>query len=246
MSEILAARTTKLETVIEARGLSKVYWDGDRELQIFKQLSLSVKKGEGIAILGPSGSGKTTLLNILAGLDKPSEGEVLLEGIAIHSLSENEKARFRNKHVGFVFQFYHLLPEFSAIENVMLPALIGHQFKAAKNVRIKAERLLENVGLKERLKHFPSELSGGEQQRVAIARALINEPAFLFCDEPTGNLDAAIGAEIIGVLQGLFKRQNKTVLIVTHDERVAAVADRIWNLTEREWNIPKAGDSDGT
>ncbi len=219
---------------VEAASLGKVYWDGDRPLEILKDANFSSGRGEGIAIWGPSGSGKTTFLNLLSGLDRPDKGWVRLLGTDIHGLGEKEKARFRNRKIGFVFQFYHLLPEFSAVENVMLPALVGGE-TGSESARFRAERLLERVGLEGRFRHFPGELSGGEQQRVAIARALANDPEILFCDEPTGNLDARIGREIIGLLEELFKKERKTVLIVTHDERIAKMADRTWNILKNGW-----------
>ncbi|OIO38139.1 MAG: lipoprotein-releasing system ATP-binding protein LolD [Candidatus Omnitrophica bacterium CG07_land_8_20_14_0_80_50_8] len=223
------------ETSIEALAVSKVYWDGDRSLEILKGISFSVKTGEGVAVLGPSGSGKTTLLNILSGLDKPSAGAVKLQGIRISDLSEKAKADFRNQTIGFIFQFYHLLSEFTALENVMLPALIGKKMGSNLEARPKAEALLVRVGLKERLRHYPSELSGGEQQRVAIARALMNDPRILFCDEPTGNLDVRMSLEIAELLRSLFESEKKTVLVVTHDERVARITSRVWNIVERDW-----------
>ncbi len=219
------------ELVIEAVGVSKVYWDGTRTLQVLKDVSLTVKRGESVAVLGPSGSGKTTLLNMLSGLDRPAEGIVRLAGQDIHSLSEAAKARFRNEHIGFVFQFYHLLPEFTALENVMLPALI----RGSREAEAKAKALLERVGLTARLTHYPSELSGGEQQRVALARALVNDPAIVFCDEPTGNLDPATGFEMAALIENLSTREKKTVLIVTHDRGLAARATRIWNITQGNW-----------
>ena len=170
------------ETSIEAIGLGKVYWDGNRQLDVLKNVNFSVQRGEGIAILGPSGSGKTTLLNVLSGLDEPTRGAVKIGGVEIHCLNEKAKARLRNQKIGFVFQFYHLLSEFSALENVMLPALMrskaeGGRWKGkTSDIRVRATTLLEKVALKDRLSHYPSELSGGEQQRVAIARALMNDP----------------------------------------------------------------------
>ena len=219
--------------VIEAQGVSKVYWDGDKTLQVLKDISLTVKKGEMLAVLGPSGSGKTTLLNILSGLDKPSTGTVQLEGQDLYQLSERQMARVRNERIGFVFQFYHLLPEFTALENVILPAKIarsgsvlgGH---AAQGER--AKRLLDQVGLSARASHYPSEMSGGEQQRTALARALMNDPAILFCDEPTGNLDPATGKEVAKLIKDLSVQSGKTVLVVTHDPSVAGLATRVWNM----------------
>ncbi|MGH7198234.1 MAG: ABC transporter ATP-binding protein [Candidatus Omnitrophota bacterium] len=227
------------ETTIEAVNLSKVYWDGDRTLEIFRNVSFAVRRGEGVAILGPSGSGKTTLLNLLSGLDRPSEGEVRLAGVPLTRLGEGAKASFRNRNVGFVFQFYHLLSEFTALENVMLPALVGKGRGNARQARERAAGLLGRVGLGDRLTHFPGELSGGEQQRVAIARALMNDPKILFCDEPTGNLDARMGREIAELLKGLFAERDKTVLIVTHDERIAQMADRVWDLATGGWQTLK-------
>ncbi|OIO36176.1 MAG: hypothetical protein AUJ72_06090 [Candidatus Omnitrophica bacterium CG1_02_46_14] len=223
------------ETSIEAIGLGKVYWDGDRSLEIFKELSFSIKTGEGVAILGPSGSGKTTLLNILSGLDKPTSGEAKLGGISVSGLSEKDKADFRNKTIGFIFQFYHLLSEFTALENVMLPALMSKNGPVRAGAKQKAKNLLERVGLKDRMQHFPSELSGGEQQRVAIARALVNDPKILFCDEPTGNLDARMGAEITELLRSLFDKEKKTVLVVTHDQKIASSVSRVWDIVTHDW-----------
>ncbi len=225
------SETSQRETVIEASGISKVYLDGGRKLQVLSRISLAVKAGEGVAILGPSGSGKTTLLNLLSGLDTPSEGTVRLDGVNINALSERDKAALRNGRIGFVFQFYHLLPEFTALENVMLPAMIGPGQNAAAQ-KSKAEGLLKRLGLEPRSDHFPSELSGGEQQRVAIARALMNDPKMLFCDEPTGNLDPKMGLEIAELIHGFFKEWDKTVLVVTHDERIAKMADRVLRMED--------------
>jgi ABC-type lipoprotein export system ATPase subunit len=221
--------------MIEAVNLSKVYWDGDRTLEVLKNITFAARRGEGIAILGPSGSGKTTLLNLLSGLDRPSAGEVRLDGRPLGRMSESAKASFRNRHVGFVFQFYHLLSEFTALENVMLPALIGAGRRDRRAARERAEGLLARVGLGDRMKHFPAELSGGEQQRAAIARALMNDPKILFCDEPTGNLDAQMGRGIADLLKGFFAERDKTVLIVTHDERIAQTADRVWEIASGSW-----------
>lgn len=234
MSRVLESSVGQ-ETSIEAAGISKVYWDGGRRLEILKNVSFTVKKGEGIAILGPSGSGKTTLLSILSGLDKPNTGRVSVGGVFLNELDGVKKARFINKHIGFVFQFYHLLAEFSALENVMLPALIRKEGQKTETVRERAVSLLTRLGLKDRTAHFPSELSGGEQQRVAIARSLMNDPGILFCDEPTGNLDLRMSFEIAELLKSLFQKEGKTVLVVTHDERIARMADRVWNIVDGRW-----------
>ena len=220
------------ETTVEACGVSKVYWDGGRPLQILKNVSLTVRKGEGIAILGPSGSGKTTLLNILCGLDAATEGTVSLGGFELAKLNERARADLRNRRLGFVFQFYHLLPEFTALENVMLPVLLRPRDRSEKNARQKAGVLLEKVGLRDRAGHYPAELSGGEQQRVAIARALVNDPDILFCDEPTGNLDPETGEGVLALIRDFFEKEKKTALIVTHDARIAKMATRVWNIVK--------------
>ncbi len=228
------SRASLDETSVEAIGLSKVYWDGRRRLEIFRAISFAVRPGEGVAILGPSGSGKTTLLHLLSGLDQPTEGEVKLGGVSLRKLNGRDKSVLLNKKIGFVFQFYHLLSELTALENVMLPARIGGGIPLSET-RERARCLLGRVGLDERAGHFPSQLSGGEQQRVAIARALINDPEILFCDEPTGNLDLATAAGIAELLQSFFKNDRKTVVIVTHDESMAARMNRVWNLVKRDW-----------
>lgn len=229
--------------MIEASHLSKVYWDGDRKLPILTDVSFSVQAGEAVAVLGPSGSGKTTLLNLLSGLDRPTEGSVTLDGLELRSLAEKERARWVNRNVGFVFQFYHLLPEFTALENVLLPAWIGGAGRNDANGRRRAEALLERVGLGRRASHFPAELSGGEQQRAAIARALMNDPKILFCDEPTGNLDPGMAAGVAGLLKQLSNEEKKTLVMVTHDDRIAGIADRVWNLVSRQWTERRKGES---
>src|SRR3989338_3521751 len=235
-----AASTVLSAVGLEAIDLRKVYSDVQRTLEILNQVSLKVRKGEGVAILGPSGSGKTTLLNLLSGLDDPTSGQVMLDGVSIHELKAGDKARFINRNIGFIFQFYHLLPELTALENVMLPVWVSKESARIPEAQKKAKELLDRVGLKERMKHFPSELSGGEQQRVAIARALIYDPKFLFCDEPTGNLDIPRGEEIAGLLKKLFSEERKTVLIVTHDERIARMTDRVWHLVGQKWSATSA------
>lgn len=216
------------EPLIEAHGISKVYWDGDRRLDVLKNVDFSVARGEGVAILGPSGSGKTTLLNVLSGLDRATEGTVFFEGRDLASMPEAERARWRNKRVGFVFQFYHLMPEFTARENVMLPGLIGGAEPAA--LEKKADELLAAVGMAGRAGHFPSELSGGECQRAAVARALVNDPDIVFCDEPTGNLDPETGGRVAELLRAVTRERKKTLVLVTHDEKLAKTCDRIWKL----------------
>ena len=223
------------ETTVEACGISKVYWDGGRPLQVLKNVSLTVQKGQGVAILGPSGCGKTTLLNILGGLDTPGEGSVRLCGRDLGSMSENARADLRHRRLGFVFQFYHLLPEFTALENMMLPAMLGAKRNSEKKIREKAVSLLKKVGLGDRAEHHPSQLSGGEQQRAAIARALMNDPDILFCDEPTGNLDPETGAGVVELIKSFYEKEKKTVLVVTHDVRLAKMATKVWNIVKGQW-----------
>lgn len=204
---------------IEARNLHKYYGEGAERVEVLKGLDLDIDAGEALAVLGASGAGKSTLLHLLGTLDKPSEGRVTFEGIDWFQRRDAELSGFRNRTMGFVFQFHHLLPMLSALENVMLPALIGEQAKAEASEA--AERLLAKVGLKERLKHRPSELSGGEQQRVAIARALVMKPKVLFADEPTGNLDSRTGDEVADLMLDLHDEHRMTLVVVTHNERLA-------------------------
>jgi len=214
--------------MIEARDLWKEYVMGRVTLPVLKGVSLTIDTGGFVAITGPSGAGKSTLLHLLAGLDTPTRGEVLWEGRSVSGLSDAKRAAFRNKSLGVVFQFYHLLPELSALENVMLPGMVnGHRDQALKG---RAIQCLERVGLQERVRHRPRELSGGEQQRVAIARALVNEPAVLFADEPTGNLDSKTGEGIIELLTALPRRRKTGLVLITHDERLAGKAERVIRL----------------
>ncbi|MDP2922039.1 MAG: ABC transporter ATP-binding protein [Candidatus Omnitrophota bacterium] len=216
--------------MLRADNIHKIYKDGKKELHVLKGVSLELRKDEIIAIVGPSGAGKSTLLHILGGIDKPSSGKVFLDNSDFYSMDDARRARFRNQKIGFVFQFYHLLPEFTALENVMLPAMIrGEAKKASRN---RAEILLEDVGLAKRAHHRPGELSGGEQQRVAIARALANNPKALLCDEPTGNLDSEMGQEILGILFGLNKKHKTAIIIVTHDKEIAKKADKIVEMKD--------------
>ena len=195
---------------------------------------MELRKDDVIAIVGPSGAGKSTLLHILGGIDKPSSGKVFLDSSDFYSLDDIKRAKFRNQKIGFVFQFYHLLPDFTALENVMLPALIKIRESGGKKQEVKnrAEILLEDVGLGKRIHHRPSELSGGEQQRVAIARALVNNPKALLCDEPTGNLDSEMGLEILNILFNLNKKNKTAIVIVTHDKEIARRANRIVEMKD--------------
>ncbi|MBK9293228.1 MAG: ABC transporter ATP-binding protein [Oligoflexia bacterium] len=211
------------EVIISARKIRKVYSIKEkssvRELEVLKGLDLDINRGEAICIMGASGTGKSTLLHILSSLDKPTTGEVYFLGKNISQMNENELSLLRNKSMGFVFQFHHLLNEFSALENVMMPALVGKlDFMKAKQ---KALTLLEELGLKERLQHRPSQLSGGECQRVAIARAIIQDPLVVFADEPTGNLDRKTGDQVQRLLFDLCRRRGVTLVAVTHDQEFA-------------------------
>jgi lipoprotein-releasing system ATP-binding protein len=218
--------------ILTARNIHKKYQQGLSSLHILKGVDLDIHEGEVLSLVGPSGAGKSTLLHILGGLDKPTDGDVILDGKNFYNVNDAERSRIRNVHVGFVFQFYHLLPEFTALENVSLPALISLGVKQADTVYSRAKDLLEKVGLKDRYTHRPQELSGGEQQRVAIARALINKPKIVFCDEPTGNLDTNNGDAIIDLLLNLNKVERQTLVIVTHDEKIAARSSKIIHIRD--------------
>lgn len=211
--------------IIELININKFYKETGKELHILKDLNLSVKKGEFISILGRSGSGKSTLLNILGLLDKADSGDIFIDGKNMSSISEEEKNKIKNSVLGFVFQFHYLLNEFTALENVMLPALLNN-FSNKKNIQIKAENLLEKVGLKDRFFHKPMQLSGGEKQRVAIARALINSPKIILADEPTGNLDEETSESIFDLFKTLNKDFSQTILVVTHSKDLSLVTDR--------------------
>ena len=212
-----------MTTVVEAVDLKKTYVLGKVPVEALRGINLKVEKGDFVAILGPSGSGKSTLLNMFGALDKPTAGRILIEGVDVSTLNDNQLADLR-RNVGFVFQFFNLIPRLSARENVELAMSIAG---AGKNERRKrAEQLLETVGLKDRMGHRPSELSGGEQQRVAIARALANNPKFLIMDEPTGNIDSKTAADIVELIKRLNEEHEATIILVTHDARMAAKAKR--------------------
>lgn len=214
--------------VLSANGLSKSYVQGKRSLAILKALDFSIFEGEVVSIMGRSGSGKSTLLNVLAGLDHCDEGSVTLNGFCWQNISEKDRDRARNSSLGFVYQFHHLLPEFSAIENVMMPLLIAG--KPRKKSLEVARELLSRVGMSDREDHRPSELSGGERQRVAIARALSNAPALVLMDEPTGNLDEQTASEVRGLIRTLSRESGQSFVIVTHDSQMAEIADRRFKL----------------
>ncbi|MFH1190381.1 MAG: ABC transporter ATP-binding protein [Candidatus Omnitrophota bacterium] len=222
------------EVILRSRGLSKSYRTGGKEVKAVDGVSIDLRAGGSVCVTGPSGAGKSTLLQLLGGLDVPTAGSVMLDDIDIYRLPDRERARLRNKRIGFVFQFYHLLPEFSAVENVMLPAMIG-----GRNARKKALGILESVGLSDRASHKPGELSGGESQRVAIARALINDPEILLCDEPTGNLDSVTSEAIYRLLFDIKSNSGAALVIVTHDENLSKRTDSVIRLKDgRLLNLP--------
>lgn len=216
--------------VIDCRQVTRTYSEGPEKLTIFSDISLQVSAGETVAIVGSSGAGKTTLLNLLGGLDKPSSGQIAICEQDIHRMSEAGRARFRNRHLGFVYQFHHLLPEFTALENVMMPCALGGL--SVSESRDKASRLLEQVGLAERLTHKPGELSGGERQRVAIARALVNEPECVLMDEPTGNLDEHTGEGVRELIESLRDQLGISFVMVTHDMAMARSLGRVLRLEQ--------------
>jgi ABC-type lipoprotein export system ATPase subunit len=218
------------EPILSARGLVKSYAMGKRTLEVLRGVDLDVARGEFLALRGASGAGKSTLLHLIGGLDSPNGGEIFFNGQNLAKFSESGLTQFRSRRVGFVFQAYHLLPELTALENVCLPARIARISAAQAEKR--GRELLGRAGLAERVEHKPFELSGGEQQRVAIARALINEPELLLADEPTGNLDSKTGGEIIELLKTICAEKQMTLVIATHDEKVAARAERIVQLVD--------------
>jgi len=215
--------------VLQAKNVARTYQQGDLSVNVLGDVSIDIRRGERVAIIGSSGSGKSTLLHVLGGLDTPNEGSVELAGKSVLGLSQAARGRLRNKHVGFVYQFHHLLPEFSATENVAMPLLIGGT-KPIDAIK-KAEHLLTRVGLGERLGHKPNELSGGERQRAAIARALVNSPDVVLADEPTGNLDEETASKVYELMLELNRELGTSFLIVTHDPKLAGRMDRIYKLS---------------
>lgn len=216
-----------MSTILNVSGVSKTFKSGGRDLNVLSDINFSIETGEVVAIVGPSGSGKTTLLGLCAGLDNPTNGEIDIFDQRISSLNENQKAAVRNEYVGFIFQNFQLIPTLTAYENVMVPLELQGKKKEA---RTKSKDLLTRVGLGDRLTHYPSQLSGGEQQRVSLARAFANTPKLLFADEPTGNLDGETGQSVESLLFDLNKEQNTTLVIVTHDMELAQKAGRIIRL----------------
>lgn len=220
--------------VLEAKNISKSFTDGKTTVEVIKNLSLQVKAGEFVSIVGSSGSGKSTLLHVLGGLDGPTEGQVFLNEQRFDILGEAERGYLRNQHLGFVYQFHHLLPEFTALENVAMPLMLraGTTYKQSKE---QAEYLLNRVGLSHRMAHKPGELSGGERQRVALARALVAKPELMLADEPTGNLDRKTAVKIFELLSELRSEFNMAMLIVTHDEQLAQAGDSILHMQDGVW-----------
>jgi len=221
-----------LPPIIETSKLVKEYVQGDRPLRVLNGVDMKVEQGEFMAIMGPSGSGKSTLLNMIGALDKPTSGKVYIKGVDLSTLNDNQLAELRNREIGFVFQFFNLIPRMDALGNVELPMAIAGVSR--RDRRDRAAKTLELVGLGDRMDHKPSELSGGEQQRVAVARALVNEPSLLLCDEVTGNLDSNTGDAIIQLLRSLNREQGKTFVLITHDPVVAQSTERLIQLHDGE------------
>jgi lipoprotein-releasing system ATP-binding protein len=221
---------------LSAHGLHKSYWKGKNEVPVLRGVDLTVERHELLAVVGASGSGKSTLLHLLGLLDAPDQGEVLLDGVRIDNRPDRHRDFLRNQTFGFIFQFYHLLPELTALENVLMPQLIGHSlvsyWRNRRRLRRAGAELLERVGLGHRMTHLPAELSGGEMQRAAIARALAARPSVLLADEPTGNLDAGNGQAVIELLRDLNREYGLTMILVTHDQNIARQADRVVRLAE--------------
>jgi len=214
--------------MIELREVSKTVTSGTEPLTILHPLTTTIERGQFVAIVGPSGSGKSTLLGLLAGLDAPTSGSVVIDGIDITALGEDALAKLRGEKIGFVFQFFHLIPSLTAHENVAVPM----EIKGVPNPAVRARSLLQEVGLTDRAHHYPSQLSGGEQQRVALARALANDPPIVLADEPTGNLDTKNGRHIMDLLRSIHQARNTTLILVTHDQELAAMADRRISLRD--------------
>lgn len=227
-----------MSNLLSIKEIVKEYPQGDKPLRVLKGISFDVADGEYVTIVGASGAGKSTLLHIMGLLDRPTSGQLLLEGRDLSKVSGLEQSRLRNRLFGFVFQFFHLLPDFSAVENVMLPGLVGQGIigwtRTRRQARATARELLERVGLKERMKHRPNQLSGGERQRVALCRALINKPRVLLLDEPTGNLDSHTGEEIHELVRSLNRQEGQTIVMVTHNEAAARRAGRVIRMLDGE------------
>lgn len=214
--------------VLEVKGLTKIYGSGDNRVTALDHVSFRVKKGEFVAIVGASGSGKSTLMNLIGGIDRPTSGEVVVDGRRIFDMDESALAIFRRRNIGIVYQFYNLIPNLTVVENIMLPCLLDNRKPDAQ----KLAGILEMTGLSDRRDHLPGELSGGQQQRVSVGRALINAPAFILADEPTGNLDSKAGRKIMELLTAANRKENQTLILITHDEKIALLADRILTISD--------------
>lgn len=212
--------------ILQVEALTKIYGSGEIAVTALDHVSFSVEKGEFIAIVGASGSGKSTLMNLIGGIDEPTSGRVLIDGQAIYDMNESERAIFRRRNIGMVFQFYNLVPTLTAAENIMLPYLLDKR----EPEKAKLNEILEMCGLTARAHHLPSALSGGQQQRVSLGRALINDPAFILADEPTGNLDSRASRDVMALLQMANRRYKLTLLLITHDEKIALMADRVLTI----------------
>ena len=214
--------------ILEVNELTKIYGSGDNRVTALDHVSFRVKKGEFVAIVGASGSGKSTLMNLIGGIDRPTSGEVVVDGRRIFDMDESALAIFRRRNIGIVYQFYNLIPNLTVVENIMLPCLLDNRKPDAQ----KLAGILEMTGLSDRQDHLPGELSGGQQQRVSVGRALINAPAFILADEPTGNLDSKAGRKIMELLTAANRKENQTLILITHDEKIALLADRILTISD--------------
>ncbi len=214
--------------ILEVNGLTKIYGSGDNRVTALDHVSFQVKKGEFVAIVGASGSGKSTLMNLIGGIDRPTSGDVVVDGRRIFDMDESALAIFRRRNIGIVYQFYNLIPNLTVVENIMLPCLLDNRKPDAQ----KLSGILEMTGLSDRQDHLPGELSGGQQQRVSVGRALINAPAFILADEPTGNLDSKAGRKIMELLTAANRKENQTLILITHDEKIALLADRILTISD--------------
>lgn len=215
-------------TILSVEGLTKIYGSGDTAVTALDHVSFTVEKGEFVAIVGASGSGKSTLMNLIGGIDEPTSGRVVIDGQELYAMNESARAIFRRRNIGMVFQFYNLVPTLTAAENIMLPYLLDKR----EPEKAKLAEILALTGLSERAGHLPSALSGGQQQRVSLGRALINDPAFILADEPTGNLDSRASRDVMELLQVANRRYQQTLLLITHDEKIALMADRILSLAD--------------
>lgn len=215
-------------TILSVEGLTKIYGSGDTAVTALDHVSFTVEKGEFVAIVGASGSGKSTLMNLIGGIDEPTSGRVVIDGQKLYAMNESARAIFRRRNIGMVFQFYNLVPTLTAAENIMLPYLLDKR----EPEKAKLAEILALTGLSERAGHLPSALSGGQQQRVSLGRALINDPAFILADEPTGNLDSRASRDVMELLQVANRRYQQTLLLITHDEKIALMADRILTLAD--------------